>query len=175
MSDNRKQAREIAGFTFDRVRSDPGSWMGRAIAFKDAAQLIASRDKYSPPVPYYYNCGLALELLLKAILVARGKEFEATHRLNYLCSFADIQISRNQECTLELLSEIIEWGGRYPVPKKEGRWNNYHDVIQEKHKIRTQSGNSGQILADKEKFPTLENFLKLWEFFEAKYEAVNGV
>lgn len=110
--------------------------MSRAIAFKEAAILIAKSEEYSPPFPYYYNSGIALELALKALAIAKSKEFETNHRLNDLALLVGIKITKNQECTLELLSELIVWSGRYPVPKKEGHWNNYHDVVQEKHIVR---------------------------------------
>jgi len=71
---------------------------------------------------------------------------------------------------LELLSELIVWSGRYPIQKKEGQWNNYHDVVLEKHIMREREGNIGQTLANKNSFPTVESFLALWNIIEAKYQ-----
>ena len=67
MTLTKKEIREITGFTFSEIGSDPENWMRRAIAFKDAAILIAASDEYSPPFPYYYNSGIALELALKSL------------------------------------------------------------------------------------------------------------
>jgi HEPN domain-containing protein len=165
----KKKVREIAGFTFIEVSSDPENWINRARAFKEAAELIAKNDEYSPPIPYYYNAGLSLELILKAIAIAKGKVFETNHRLNNLCHLIGIRVTNDQECTLELLSELIGWSGRYPVPKNEGSWNNYHDVVQEKHKVRERNGNVGRTVAHKERFPTLQNYLNLWDICEQEY------
>jgi len=142
--------------------------MSRAQAFKNAAELIAG-DVYSPPVPYYYNAGLSLELILKAIAIAKGETFETNHRLNDLCQLVSIKITKDQELTLELLSEQLIWSGRYPVPKNEGQWNNYHDVVQEKHIVREREGNVGRVIANKKSFPNLKNFLALWDICEKEY------
>lgn len=143
MTLSRKGVREITGLTFAKIESDPENWIGRGRAFKDAAELLAKSDEYSPPIPFYYNSGVALELVLKAIAIAKSIKFETTHRLNDLCKLIGLIITKDQECTLELLSELILWSGRYPVPKKEGQWNNYHDVVQEKHIARKREGNVG--------------------------------
>ena len=139
--------------------------------FKDAAILIAKADEYSPPFPYYYNSGIALELALKSIAIANSKVYEPNHRLNDLCSLVEIKITKNQECTLELLSEFIIWSGRYPVPKKEGQWNNYHDVVHEKHVVRESKRNVHRTLANGDRFPTVENFLALWRLCETEYKS----
>jgi HEPN domain-containing protein len=168
---SRKKIREITGFTFSKIGSDPGNWISRARDFKDAAELIAKSGEYSPPIPYYYNSGLALELVLKAIAIAKSIEFKTTHRLNDLCKLIGLKITKDQECTLELLSELIVWSGRYPVPKKEGQWDNYHDVVQEKHIVREKEGNVGRTLANRDRFPTLQNVSTIWDICEAEYKS----
>lgn len=172
MSLSKKEIREITGFTFSKIGTDPENWMKRAIDFKDAAILIARSDEYSPPFPYYYNSGIALELALKSIAIAKSKCYEANHRLNDLCALVELKITNNQECTLELLSELILWSGRYPVPKKEGQWNNYHDVVQEKHIVREIEGNVHRTIANRDRFPTLNNFLNLWGLCETEYKSI---
>jgi HEPN domain-containing protein len=167
----RKEVREITNFTFTAIGSNPENWMSRAIAFKDAAELIAKLDEYSPPIPYYYNAGLALELALKAIAISKSEKYQTNHRLNDLCKLIGLKITKDQECTLELLSELIVWRGRYPVPKKEGQWNNYHNVVQEKHIVREREGNVGRTLANRDRFPTLKNFLTIWRVCEIEYES----
>ena len=169
MSLSRKKVREITGYTSFKVGSDPENWMNRASTFKMAAELIAKDDEYSPPIPYYYNAGISLELILKAIAIAKGKTFEPNHRLNDLCKLIGINITYDQECTLELLSEFIVWSGRYPVPKKEGQWDNYQDVVQEKHIKREREDNVGRVIADKSRFPALRNYQDLYRIFEMEY------
>jgi len=165
----KKNARGASGFTFAAMKVNPNNWFSRAQAFKKAASLIARADEYSQPIPYYYNVGLSLELLLKAIAVAKGLDFDQNHRLGDLCDFVGIKVSIDQKCTLELLSELIVWGGRYPVPKKEGQWDNYHDVVQEKHKVREWDGKVGRVVADRKRFPTLDNNEAIWKIFEEEY------
>jgi len=106
---------------------------------------------------------------LKAIAIAKGETFDTNHRLNYLCELVNLSVSKDQDCTLELLSELIIWGGRYPVPKKEGQWDNYHDVIQEKHKEHEREGNVGRVLANQDRFPSLKNCSALWSLCEQEY------
>jgi len=168
---SRKELREITGYTFPKIGSDPENWIRRARAFKDAAELIAKSDEYSPPIPYYYNSGVALELALKAIAIAKSMQFETTHCLNDLCKLVGLKITNDQECTLELLSELIVWICRYPVPKKEGQWNNYHDVVQEKHIVREKEGNVSRTLANRDRFPTLQNLGSIWRICEAEYKS----
>ena len=171
MSLSKKKVREIAGFTFSKIGEDPKSWMERAIDFKEAAVLIAEPDEYSPPFPFYYNSGIALELSLKATAIAKSKDYEANHRLNDLCNMIGLKITENQKCTLDFLSEVVIWSGRYPVPKKEGQWNNYHDVVLEKVIVREREGSVHKTLADSDRFPTVENFLDLWRLCEAEYKS----
>ncbi|MBU2570812.1 MAG: HEPN domain-containing protein [Gammaproteobacteria bacterium] len=171
MSLSKKVVREITGFTFSKIGTDPENWMKRAMDFKEAAILIAKSEEYSPPFPFYYNSGIALELALKSIAIAKSKVYEANHRLNDLCTLVGLNITKDQECTLELLSELIIWSGRYPVPKKEGQWNNYYDVVHEKHVVRENEGNVYRALANRDRFPTVENFLTLWKLCEIEYKS----
>ena len=171
MSLSKKEVREITGSTFSKIGTDPKNWMRRALDFKEAAVLIAKSEEHSPPFPYYYNSGIALELALKSIAIAKSKDYEANHRLNDLCTLVGLNITKDQEFTLELLSELIIWSGRYPVPKKEGQWNNYHDVVQEKHIVRKSEGNVHRTLANRDRFPSIENFLTLWKLCESEYKS----
>ena len=76
MSLSKREVRKIVGLTFSEVGSDPKNWMRRAREFKEAAELIAMANEYAPPIPYYFNAALSLELILKAIAIARGKSCE---------------------------------------------------------------------------------------------------
>ena len=173
MSLSKKEARDIAGFTFSNTESDSENWANRARAFKNAAELIAHTAEYSPPVPFYFNAGLSLELILKAIAVARKITFDKNHDLNFLYALTEIELTEDQKCTLELLSAIIVWSGRYPTPKNEGSWNNYHDIVLEKHIVRNHEGNTGSTLVNQMRFPNLENYLAIWAKFESTYISLN--
>ena len=171
MGITRQRVREIVGFTFDGTRNDAPNWETRARAFKLAAVRLAENHDSSPPIPYYFNAALSLELLLKAISVARGQQPEHTHDLNKLCKQLKLPISNDHECTLELLSELLIWSARYPIPKHESKWDRYFDSVLEKHVVRQHSGNVGSTMIHRERFPTRENYLALWQQFEKAYEA----
>ena len=68
---------------------------------------------------YTMLCGMALELLLKAIVVADGREpKQDTHALATLWLDAGVPLSHDKNGLLGILSEAIIWYGRYPVPKR---------------------------------------------------------
>lgn len=80
---------------------------------------------------YLMLCGMALELLLKAVLVARGVEPASTHDLVRLCGDARLALTNKQAALLTILSEAIVWEGRYPVPKQEHRFQQFSDITWE--------------------------------------------
>jgi len=61
-----------------------------------------------------------------------AEKLQKTHELLRLARDAGVAFSNNQEATLEWLSEILKWSGRYPVPNKEEDWDHYFDNVQEK-------------------------------------------
>ena len=69
-------------------------------------------------------CGMSLELLYKAVIVAQKEPVPATHDLVRLSEKAGDYVTRKQAGILELLTACIVWEGRYPVPKE-------HPVIYE--------------------------------------------
>jgi hypothetical protein len=72
--------------------------------------------------------GMALEALLKAVVIEKSKEIQFTHNLIELSVDAGIEFSDDQKKLLKVLSEAIIWHGRYPVPKKEVHWDNYIEL-----------------------------------------------
>lgn len=159
---SKKRVREIVGFTISGVGDNPENWFNRAREFNSAAKLLVDPSHGGLSLAYYYNAGLSIELALKAIILAKSESFEKIHRLNDLAKKAGVDFTNDQNCTLELLSEIIIWSGRYPIPKSEGQWNNYYDVILEKHIVREKIGNTYRTYAHKNRFPSLENYLSIW-------------
>lgn len=65
---------------------------------------------------YLMLCGLSLELVYKAILVAIGKEPPPRHDLCKLAAAAGIPTTKKQQQVLSLLTESIIWDGKYPTP-----------------------------------------------------------
>lgn len=172
MNSKRRETRELVGFTFAKVESEPVNWMTRAREFRDAAVLIVEAKDGSLSFPYYYNAALSLELSLKAILVSRKKTYQTIHRLKDLSDAADITVEKDQEKTLELLSESLSWLGRYPIPKSEGQWNNFHDVLLPKHKVAEKEGKISRVMKNEKTFPTLKNYLAIWNLFESEYSSI---
>lgn len=67
---------------------------------------------------YAMLCGMSLELLYKAIVVAKGYEPNIkSHRLSDLALDAGVTVTKQHIGLLEILSESVIWEGRYPVPK----------------------------------------------------------
>jgi len=69
---------------------------------------------------YLMLCGMSLELLYKAIVVAKGEKPNTnSHKLTDLASNAGVSLTEQEVGLLEILSESIIWDGRYPVPKEQ--------------------------------------------------------
>ncbi|MBI5018115.1 MAG: hypothetical protein HZB55_21835 [Deltaproteobacteria bacterium] len=66
---------------------------------------------------YLMLCGLALELLYKAIIVAKGLRVDTNHKLVDFAAQAGLDLSDKEQGLLEILSESVIWAGRYPVAK----------------------------------------------------------
>jgi len=118
------------------------------------------------------NAAVSIELLLKAIIIAEGGKARITHELLGLARDAGVAFSNNQEATLDWLSEILKWSGRYPVPNKEEDWDHYFDDVQERHIIREREGNVGITRANPETFPSVENCGRLWDLANRKWDEI---
>ena len=81
---------------------------------------------------YGMLCGMSLELLYKAIVVAKGAEPNTnSHKLTDLAKEAGVSVTEQQEGLLEVLSEYIIWNGRYPVPKKQEYMQHLNELVTE--------------------------------------------
>jgi len=165
MTTNKKKYRELIGLTFSRSLSNPEYWYHQAMVFNSTAELLQKELQGVTIIPYLYNSGISIELVIKAIIVAQKKEPPRTHNLKKLCDFAGITFSKKEGLTLELLTESIIWLGRYPAPNNEKDWDRYYDDILEKHIIRTTDGLSGKTMVNNDTFPTKENYELLWNKF----------
>lgn len=95
------------------------------------------------PSVYRMVCGMSMELLLKTIIVARGKEPESTHFLDKLAADAGVVYTRQQLDLLRILSEAIIWDGKYPVPEKEEHWEQLARLEEERLFDKVPLGDSG--------------------------------
>jgi hypothetical protein len=112
-------------------------------------------------------------LIFKAILAQRQLRIpvgQKGHDLRVLCTQACVGVSDQQMTTLELMTEEIIWAARYPAPNKEGRMDDYHDRIFEKHVVRSRTANVTIARANLETFPNWENYAKIWNACAAEFE-----
>jgi hypothetical protein len=77
---------------------------------------------------YLMLCGLALELLLKAALVAQGRKPGDHHGLVNLWDEVGLARTPGQLGLLEILTESVRWAGRYPIPTKQRDFDRLHDL-----------------------------------------------
>lgn len=64
-------------------------------------------------------CGLSLELMYKAVCVAKRVNFKNEHNLQNLCRLAEVQATDEDFKFLQLFTESVVWDGKYPVPTEK--------------------------------------------------------
>ena len=173
---DRKEIRLIAQHTFADQQSNEESWYSCAISYHEGANVLwQHRDSIHGGMRVFLtNAALSIELLLKAIIVARDGTTAMNHELQGLARNAGIAFTKDQEATLEFLGEFLKWSGRYPVPKKEEAWNHYYDEVHERLVIREREGNVGRIRANPETFPSIEVCEKLWNLANRKWGEIQA-
>jgi HEPN domain-containing protein len=169
---NRKEIRQASGYTFAGQQSNQDSWYRSAVSFHEAAELLWQHgDSIRMPV-VLMNAALSVELLFKAIIVAKGGEAPINHGLVGLANDAGVAFSVNQKATLELLTELLIWSGRYPVPNTEKAWNHYNDSVLVRHTIEEIEGNTRRLRANPETFPSIENYEALWDLVIREWDGI---
>jgi hypothetical protein len=84
---------------------------------------------------YHMLCGLALEVIMKAVLMQRGAPLPKTHSLTRLISLLELSRTEAQLATLTFYEQSVVWAGRYPVPlqctddKLRDYWSLAGDVL----------------------------------------------
>ncbi len=163
---DRKRIREIVGYTRAKLNKSPAAWLRLAQSYHTAARLLHHQVP-NDSRPFVMNAGYSLEQIIKCLLTQQGLEIPeggGGHDLPALSSAAKVKLSSHQRTTLEEFAEIIVWAGRYPAPTKEGRWNNYQDIIIEKHIIRerkTEGARTSHLArANPATFPNWENYIR---------------
>ena len=171
---DRKEIRRIARHTFADQRSNEESWYSSAISFHEGANVLSQQidSIHGGMLVFLTNSALSIELLLKAIIVAKGEIAPKTHELPRLARDAGVAISRDQEATLELPGEVLKWSGRYPVPNDEKTWDHYYDVVHERHVIREREGNVGGVRANPATFPSVKNCELIWSLANRKWDEI---
>lgn len=84
---------------------------------------------------YHMLCGLALEVIMKAVLVQRGHSFPKTHSLVRLTQALGLSRTEDELAMLRFFEQSVLWAGRYPVPldctddKLKSYWALASDVL----------------------------------------------
>ena len=169
-----KEHRERIGYTRAAQIANANSWFLLASGFHAASELLNELSIRIPndTRPFAFNSALSIELILKAILANKNLPIpDGGHNLRTLCDKAGVALSNNQNTTLELLGETIVWSGRYPAPKTDKKWDEYQDVIFERHIVRSQEGNVFKAMANRDTFPNWENYERIWKLCVTAYQA----
>jgi hypothetical protein len=111
---------------------------------------------------YLMLCGLALELLLKAAIVAQGREPSAHHRLAELWGEVGLAVTRKQRGLLEILTESIYWAGRYPVPQDEADFDRLSELRDKHLWDPAPTGTEGLVIRRRNSNLTWISFNELW-------------
>jgi len=168
---NMKEIRQVTQHTFATQQSNEESWYASAVSFREGATVLEQHISSirGGKLVVLTNAALSIELLLKAIIVANGGKAPKTHELLRLARDAGVAFSNDQEATLEWLSEILKWSGRYPVPNKAEDWDHYYDDVFERHVIREREENTAIVRANPETFPSTKNCERLWDLANRKW------
>lgn len=171
--------------TLTEERSHPNHWFNRGADLhasagalwyameKDARQQIAQELGFSSgysmevacyPV-YHMMCGLALEVIMKAVLVQRGLPFPKTHSLVRLVQAIGLAKTKDELEVLKFYEQSVLWAGRYPVPlnctddKLKEYWSLAGDVLTSPVKL---SENSSLQMRTRNGSTKWENFSPIW-------------
>lgn len=132
-------------YLYDQVSLNPQAWRSSACQFKRVANLVLfqidqdDKDKRSivhKPISleslYPYLMSVALENLLKGILIAQKQPFEKVvsfdqdlvelyNECNRSCGLAPKKVERRM---LQVLTHFATWAGRFNLPKKKEDFSN---------------------------------------------------
>jgi hypothetical protein len=158
-------------YTHARELADHTSWYGGAVSYHEAAIILyEAKDRIHAGFRVFaFNAALSLELIIKAVLTAESKPFPKKHALRLLADLAQLQLSPDQLLTLDLLSEVLIWRGKYPTPILAKQWDNFHVSILEPHLVRSQSGNVSTTAVNGQTFPSKENYVRIWNICKTRY------
>ncbi len=121
---------------FDRRKATPQYWYNKASDLRASAGAVWYCNKHDlsqdiskelgiswglSSLVFPMLCGLALELMYKAICVKKHKEFCNTHNLENLANIAGVDIPKDMLPRLKLFTESIIWDAKYPVPTDKQR------------------------------------------------------
>ncbi|NTV19397.1 MAG: hypothetical protein HGA83_08205 [Bacteroidales bacterium] len=68
---------------------------------------------------YQMTFGISFELALKSVIVAKKEIPPHSHDLVKLSEMSGIEFNEYELAIFKLLTELVVWDGKYPVPKKQ--------------------------------------------------------
>jgi HEPN domain-containing protein len=110
---DKKEIRRIAQHAFADQQANEESWYSGAVSYYEGANVLwQHKDSIHGGMRVFLtNAALSIELLLKAIIVAKGGIAATNHKLPGLARDAGIAFTENQVATLEFLGEVLKWSG----------------------------------------------------------------
>ena len=149
----------VVGHAIENPNALPAARLGLGLGFSYEVAL-------SPPFRMF--AGLSIELILKAIAKALNRPELKTHDLVQLICHVGIDSNEDQKVILDLLTEAIVWGGRYPVPLRTNEWDK-SKLSWSKTRIRTSSERFNITSPLPSRWPSMENYSKIWELLHEHY------
>jgi hypothetical protein len=87
---------------------------------KEIVEILKLGDSFKLGIAgwpvYIMLCGMSLELIFKAVIVAKGDKVKKTHDLVALARISNIEYDNRKKGILKIFTESIIWAGKYPVP-----------------------------------------------------------
>jgi len=116
------------------------------------------------PLVYRMLCGMSLELLLKAVIVAHRKEVKTIHLLGELAADAGVEYTPEQFELLQILTEAIVWDGRYPVPteKQKFHWEKLKGLEEAQLFDKVAIGDTGLMVLRRNDDLDWDSYNELW-------------
>jgi len=147
---------------FERMQSLPLYWLNSAEDLGRAAEVLWRARESHFSGPYQLMAGLALELLFKAILVAKRRPPPTIHDLERLSEVAGVAYTPDQAGLLRILSHAIRWYGRYPVPKDREVYEEHMELIDAHLWTREPHGESAFSFSKPNHRLSWESYRELW-------------
>jgi len=154
---------------FDRMESTPLYWLNSAEELRASAKALWSVNSNRHSGPYQLLSGLALELLFKAIVVAKGTKPQLHHRLRTLSRAAKVEYTPGQAELLDLLTHAIYWYGRYPIPKDHKHLEDHNRLVDSHLWTSEPKGEGGLCVSRPNEVLSWDSYSELWNIGFEEY------
>lgn len=180
----------ISGYT-DETRVESVYWSTSAFELKvtslilwekyDSADSMTDTDlsKYDVPSTYLFkgtlartiglNCGLSIELFLKACIIEKLGNLPKSlmlHNLSNLAEKAGVIFSSTEIDRLNILTEYITWAGKYPSGKND---NSVEELIKNMDALGVKKPECYCTLPC-----TQDQYLEIWNKIVSHYSGIRG-